>query len=129
MQALTNSIATPAPSTTTKGQLIEAAKDVAEAAVAPPAIALRDVGKVHGQRDAAVVALDGINIDLPRGSFTAIMGRRCRARARSLTSRRDLTGPPPAPSRSGTPIWRSSANGAGPSWGASGSGSSFRPSI
>ena len=58
MQALTNSIATPAPSTTRKGQLIEAAKDVAAAAVAPPAIALRDVRKVHGQGDAAVVALD-----------------------------------------------------------------------
>jgi hypothetical protein len=84
MQALTNSIATPAPSTTRKGQLIEAAKDVAAAAVAPPAIALRDVRKVHGrQGDVAVVALDGINIDLPRGSFTAIMGRRGRARARS----------------------------------------------
>ncbi len=83
MQALTNSIATPAPSTTRKGQLIEAAKDVAAAAVAPHAIALRDVRKVHGQGDAAVVALDGINIDLPRGSFTAIMGRRGRARARS----------------------------------------------
>ncbi len=83
MQALTNSIATPAPSTTRKGQLIEAAKDVAAAAVAPRAIALRDVRKVHGQGDAAVVALDGINIDLPRGSFTAIMGRRGRARARS----------------------------------------------
>jgi putative ABC transport system ATP-binding protein len=39
-----------------------------------PAVALRDVRKVHGQGDAAVVALDGISVGLARGSFTAIMG-------------------------------------------------------
>jgi putative ABC transport system ATP-binding protein len=39
-----------------------------------PAIALRDVRKVHGEGDGAVVALDGISVELPRGSFTAIMG-------------------------------------------------------
>jgi putative ABC transport system ATP-binding protein len=39
-----------------------------------PAVALRDVRKVHGQGDGAVVALDGISIALPPGSFTAIMG-------------------------------------------------------
>src|SRR6059058_1053922 len=39
-----------------------------------PAIALRDVRKVHGQGDGSVVALDGVSIALPRGSFTAIMG-------------------------------------------------------
>src|SRR6478609_7892529 len=49
-------------------------RDVAAAAVAAPAIALRDVRKVHGRGDAAVVALDGVSIDLARGSFTAIMG-------------------------------------------------------
>jgi putative ABC transport system ATP-binding protein len=49
-------------------------RDVAAAAVSAPAIALRDVRKVYGQGDGAVVALDGINIGLPRGSFTAIMG-------------------------------------------------------
>src|SRR5687767_2892795 len=38
------------------------------------AVALRDVRKVHGNGDGAVVALDGINVDLPKGSFTAIMG-------------------------------------------------------
>src|ERR1051326_1774783 len=41
---------------------------------APPAVALRDVRKVHGKGDAAVVALDGVSIELARGSFTAIMG-------------------------------------------------------
>ncbi len=43
-------------------------------AVTAPAVTLRDVRKVHGQGDAAVVALDGITISLSRGSFTAIMG-------------------------------------------------------
>jgi putative ABC transport system ATP-binding protein len=46
----------------------------APSAVTAPAIALRDVRKVHGEGDAAVVALDGISVELPRGSFTAIMG-------------------------------------------------------
>ncbi len=32
-----------------------------------PAVALRDVRKVHGQGDAAVVALDGISIGLSPG--------------------------------------------------------------
>ena len=46
----------------------------APAAVTAPAVALRDVRKVHGQGDGAVVALDGVSVALPRGSFTAIMG-------------------------------------------------------
>jgi len=37
-------------------------------------VALRDVRKVHGRGDGAVVALDGVTIALERGSFTAIMG-------------------------------------------------------
>src|SRR3954468_10275550 len=43
-------------------------------ATTAPAVALRDVRKVHGKGDGAVVALDGVTVDLPRGSFTAIMG-------------------------------------------------------
>jgi putative ABC transport system ATP-binding protein len=43
-------------------------------ASAPPAVALRDVRKVYGKGDSEVVALDGVTIDLERGSFTAIMG-------------------------------------------------------
>jgi putative ABC transport system ATP-binding protein len=39
-----------------------------------PAVALRDVRKVHGQGDGAVVALDAVNVALSPGSFTAIMG-------------------------------------------------------
>src|SRR5207249_4004312 len=38
------------------------------------AVALRDVRKVHGRGDGAVVALDGVSVELERGSFTAIMG-------------------------------------------------------
>jgi putative ABC transport system ATP-binding protein len=44
---------------------------------APPstaAVALRDVRKVHGKGDGAVVALAGVSVELERGSFTAIMG-------------------------------------------------------
>src|SRR5438045_7553510 len=44
------------------------------AAATAPAVALRDVRKVHGKGDSVVVALDGVDVDLPRGSFTAIMG-------------------------------------------------------
>jgi putative ABC transport system ATP-binding protein len=43
------------------------------AAIAP-AVGLRDVRKVHGSGDGAVVALDGVSIALPRGTFTAVMG-------------------------------------------------------
>jgi putative ABC transport system ATP-binding protein len=39
-----------------------------------PAVALRDVRKVHGKGDGAVVALAGVSVELERGSFTAIMG-------------------------------------------------------
>jgi putative ABC transport system ATP-binding protein len=43
-------------------------------AVVRPAVSLRDVRKVHGEGDGAVVALEGVSVDLPAGSFTAIMG-------------------------------------------------------
>src|SRR3954466_16335477 len=45
-----------------------------ESKVAAPAVALRDVRKVHGKGDGAVVALDGVDVRLEPGSFTAIMG-------------------------------------------------------
>jgi putative ABC transport system ATP-binding protein len=41
---------------------------------AAPAVALRDVRKVYGRGDGAVIALDGVSAALPAGSFTAIMG-------------------------------------------------------
>jgi putative ABC transport system ATP-binding protein len=54
---------------TKKAPLMEAS-----ARAVAPAVALRDVRKVHGKGDGAVVALDGVSVDLPPGSFTAIMG-------------------------------------------------------
>src|SRR5215218_2109925 len=57
------------------GKLMRApATAVAAAADTAPAVALRDVRKVHGEGDAAVVALDAISVAFARGSFTAIMG-------------------------------------------------------
>jgi putative ABC transport system ATP-binding protein len=38
------------------------------------AIALREVRKVHGEGEGAVVALDAVSVGLAKGSFTAIMG-------------------------------------------------------
>ena len=54
--------------------MFQSAPHSPEAAAAAPAVALSDVRKVHGKGDAAVVALDGVSVTLPRGSFTAIMG-------------------------------------------------------
>jgi len=34
----------------------------------------RSVTKVYGQGQAAVTAIDGVNLDIPAGSFTAVMG-------------------------------------------------------
>src|SRR6516165_4047577 len=45
-----------------------------EASASAPAVALRDVGKVYGRGEGAVVALDGVSAALSPGSFTAIMG-------------------------------------------------------
>ena len=39
-----------------------------------PAVALYDVRKVHGKGDGAVVALDGVTVELAPGTFTAVMG-------------------------------------------------------
>jgi putative ABC transport system ATP-binding protein len=44
------------------------------APVRAPAVAVRDVRKVHGQGGSEVVALDGVTVGLAAGSFTAIMG-------------------------------------------------------
>jgi putative ABC transport system ATP-binding protein len=34
----------------------------------------RDVTKIYGQGQAAVTALDAVSLDIPAGSFTAVMG-------------------------------------------------------
>jgi putative ABC transport system ATP-binding protein len=52
----------------------QAQPTAATAIAAAPAIALREVRKVYGDGDGAVVALDGISVGLAPGSFTAIMG-------------------------------------------------------
>src|SRR4051794_31592140 len=49
-------------------------EEAAVSARTAPVVALRDVRKVHGQGDGAVVALDGVSVELSPGSFTAIMG-------------------------------------------------------
>src|SRR5947209_10973174 len=46
----------------------------ARASASAPAVALRDVRKVFGRGEGAVVALDGVSAALAPGSFTAIMG-------------------------------------------------------
>jgi putative ABC transport system ATP-binding protein len=50
------------------------AADVAGAAADAYAVELRGVRRTYGRGDAAVHALRGIDLGLPRGSFTAVMG-------------------------------------------------------
>jgi putative ABC transport system ATP-binding protein len=44
------------------------------ASASAQAVAMRDVRKVYGRGEGAVVALDGISVGLAAGSFTAVMG-------------------------------------------------------
>ncbi|GGI08388.1 ABC transporter ATP-binding protein [Egicoccus halophilus] len=46
----------------------------ADRPTARPAVRARGLTKVYGSGDAAVVALDDVDLDLARGAFTAIMG-------------------------------------------------------
>jgi putative ABC transport system ATP-binding protein len=46
----------------------------ATASVSGPSVALRDVRKLYGRGEGAVVALDGVSVRLAAGSFTAVMG-------------------------------------------------------
>jgi putative ABC transport system ATP-binding protein len=54
--------------------MVNSAPLTARASASAPAVALRDVRKVHGRGEGAVVALDGVSAALSPGSFTAIMG-------------------------------------------------------
>src|SRR3712207_4000412 len=54
--------------------MLNVTRRIPEAPASAAAVALRDVRKVHGKGDGAVVALDGVSVGLSRGSFTAIMG-------------------------------------------------------
>jgi putative ABC transport system ATP-binding protein len=60
---------------------------------AGPAVALRDVRKVHGHGGAAVVALDGVSTALPTGSFTAIIGPSGSGKSTFLNVASALDGP------------------------------------
>ncbi|WP_229769847.1 ATP-binding cassette domain-containing protein [Mobiluncus porci] len=42
--------------------------------VADPIISVRGLTKIYGEANAAVTALDQVDVDFPRGEFTAIMG-------------------------------------------------------
>jgi putative ABC transport system ATP-binding protein len=42
--------------------------------ISAPAVALRDVRKVHGRGEGSVVALDGVTVAIAPCSFTAVMG-------------------------------------------------------
>jgi putative ABC transport system ATP-binding protein len=54
--------------------MVNSALPTARASASAPAVALREVRKVHGRGEGAVVALDGVSAALSPGSFTAIMG-------------------------------------------------------
>ncbi|HET6869418.1 MAG TPA: ABC transporter ATP-binding protein [Solirubrobacteraceae bacterium] len=54
--------------------MFNSARIKATAASTDQAVALRDVRKVYGRGEGAVVALDGVSVRLPIGSFTAVMG-------------------------------------------------------
>ena len=61
----------------------------------PAAIALREIRKVHGKGEGAVVALDDVSVELTRGSFTTIMGPSGSGKSTSCTSPPASTGPHP----------------------------------
>ena len=54
--------------------MFNTARRPSKAAACAQAVAMRDVRKVYGQGEGAVVALDGVSVGLAAGSFTAVMG-------------------------------------------------------
>ena len=58
----------------TFGFMFNSTRLTPKASAPAPAVALRDVRKVYGRGEGAVVALDGVSAALSPGSFTAIMG-------------------------------------------------------
>ena len=77
-----------------------------KAVASAPAVALREVRKVHGRGDGAVVALDGVSVGLAQGSFTAIMGPSGSGKSTLLNVAAGLDRPHRAPSRWPIPTWR-----------------------
>ena len=77
-----------------------------------PAVALRDVRKVYGRGEGAVVALDGVSAALSAGSFTAIMGPSGSGKSTFLNVAAGLDRPTSGKGRARRrPTWRSSASG------------------
>ena len=56
------------------GFVPEAERDDKQRAGSVPVVSLREVRKVYGHGDGTIAALDGIDVGLARGTFTAIMG-------------------------------------------------------
>jgi putative ABC transport system ATP-binding protein len=54
--------------------MFNTARRPSKAAACAQAVAMRDVRKVYGRGEGAVVALDGVSVGLAVGSFTAVMG-------------------------------------------------------
>jgi putative ABC transport system ATP-binding protein len=91
--------------------MYHATRHITQAVGSAPAVALREVRKVHGRGDGAVVALDGVSVGLARGSSTAIMGPSGSGKSTFLNVAAGLDRPTSAPSRSATPSSRGSASG------------------
>jgi putative ABC transport system ATP-binding protein len=49
-------------------------RSTSKAVTSSPAVSLREVRKVYGRGEGAVIALDGVSVGLEVGSFTAVMG-------------------------------------------------------
>ncbi|WP_007512908.1 MULTISPECIES: ABC transporter ATP-binding protein [Pseudofrankia] len=68
-------VETPGGKASTAPNVTENSSVAASSTVAASsAVALRDVRKVYGRRAAAVTALDGVTLDIHRGTFVAVMG-------------------------------------------------------
>ena len=67
------------------------------------AVTLRDVRKVHGRGEGAVVALDGVSARLAPGSFTAVMGPSGSGKSTLLNVAAGLDRPTSGAFRSATP--------------------------
>jgi hypothetical protein len=70
-----------------------------------PVVQVRGLARAYGTGAARVEALRGIDLDVRRGEFVAVMGLPARARAPSCTSSAASTPPAPAPSASAARTW------------------------
>ncbi len=61
------------------------------------------LGKVYGQGETRIVALDSVSLEFGRGRFTAIMGPSGSGKSTLMHCMAGLDSAPPAPHRSVTP--------------------------